>query len=91
MLRVAATFPRESGWSFDPGRGMRFRARRVTVKVRVVKMRGQKSQAVQAHLAKVAKPIVSSTTYKRGEMGGNQLTVETDAETSGKEVTENDA
>jgi type IV secretory pathway VirD2 relaxase len=48
--KIVATFPRESGWSFDREGGMRFRARRVTVKARVVKMRGQKSQAVQAHL-----------------------------------------
>jgi type IV secretory pathway VirD2 relaxase len=48
--KLAATFPRESGWSFDREAGMRFRSRRVTVKARVVKMRGQQSQAVQAHL-----------------------------------------
>lgn len=47
--RLAATFPRESGWSRPEG-GMRFRARRVVVKARVVKMRGSGSKAAYAHL-----------------------------------------
>lgn len=47
--KLAATFPRGSGWSRPEG-GMRFRARRVIVKARVVKLRGGKSQAAYAHL-----------------------------------------
>lgn len=47
--RVVATFPRQSGWSRPEG-GMRFRARRVIVKARVVKLRGGKSRAAYAHL-----------------------------------------
>lgn len=47
--RIVATLPRQSGWSRPEG-GMRFRARRVVVKARVVKLRGSKSQAAYAHL-----------------------------------------
>ncbi|NIA72045.1 relaxase/mobilization nuclease and DUF3363 domain-containing protein [Pelagibius litoralis] len=47
--RIVATFPRQSGWSRPEG-GMRFRARRVIVKARVVKLHGGKSQAAYAHL-----------------------------------------
>jgi len=47
--KIAATFPRGSGWSFDHGSGMRVRPRRVTVKVRIVKA-GGKAGGVQAHL-----------------------------------------
>jgi type IV secretory pathway VirD2 relaxase len=47
--KIAATFPRGSGWSFDRGSGMRVRPRRVTVKARVVKARGQ-AGGVRAHL-----------------------------------------
>ena len=47
--KLVATFPRGSGWSRPEG-GMRFRARRVIVKARVVKLRGGKSQAAYAHL-----------------------------------------
>lgn len=47
--RIVATFPRQSGWSRPEG-GMRFRARRVIVKARVVKLRGGKSRAAYAHL-----------------------------------------
>jgi len=47
--KLAATFPRESGWSRAEG-GMRYRARRVVVKARVVKMRGSGSKAAYAHL-----------------------------------------
>jgi len=47
--KLAATFPRESGWSRPEG-GMRFRARRVVVKARVVKLRGSASKAAYAHL-----------------------------------------
>jgi type IV secretory pathway VirD2 relaxase len=48
--RIVAGFPRDSGWQFDAGTGMRFRARRVVVKARVVKMRGSDNQAASAHL-----------------------------------------
>ena len=48
--KFAATVPRDSGWKFDADTGMRFRARRVIVKARVVKMRGAESQAASAHL-----------------------------------------
>jgi type IV secretory pathway VirD2 relaxase len=47
--RIAATFPRGSGWSFDRASGMHIRPRRVTVKVRIVKP-GRKAGGVQAHL-----------------------------------------
>lgn len=47
--KIAATFPRGSGWSFDPASGGRVRPRRVTVKVRIVKASG-KVGGVQAHL-----------------------------------------
>jgi hypothetical protein len=42
--KLAASFPREHGWSLTEG-GMRYRARRVVVKARVVKMRGVGSKA----------------------------------------------
>jgi type IV secretory pathway VirD2 relaxase len=48
--KIVATFPREHGWSFEKDSGMRFRARRVIVKARVVKMRGTRSRAAHAHL-----------------------------------------
>ena len=48
--KIVATFPREHGWSFDGDAGMRFRARRVIVKARVIKKRGAKSRAAYAHL-----------------------------------------
>ena len=47
--KIAATFPRGSGWSFDRASGMNIRPRRVTVKVRIVKP-GGKAGGVQAHL-----------------------------------------
>ncbi|NIA70346.1 relaxase/mobilization nuclease and DUF3363 domain-containing protein [Pelagibius litoralis] len=47
--KAVATFPRQSGWSRPEG-GMRFRARRLIVKARVVKLRGGKSKAAYAHL-----------------------------------------
>ena len=46
--KVAATLPRENQWTVE--RGVRFRARRVVVKARVVKLRGGISRAVDAHL-----------------------------------------
>jgi type IV secretory pathway VirD2 relaxase len=47
--KIAATFPRGSGWSFDRASGMNVRPRRVTVKVRIVKPSG-KAGGVHAHL-----------------------------------------
>ena len=48
--KLATSFPRDKGWSFDRDTRMRFRARRVIVKARVVKMRGSDSKAAYAHL-----------------------------------------
>jgi hypothetical protein len=56
--KIAATFPRGSGWSFDPGFGARVRARRVTVKVRIVKAQGT-AGGVQAHLRYLEREGVS--------------------------------
>jgi hypothetical protein len=47
--KIAASFPRRSGWSFDRASRMNVRPRRVTVKVRIVKPAG-KAGGVQAHL-----------------------------------------
>ena len=47
--KIAASFPRGSGWSFDRASGTRVRPRRVTVKVRVVKLAGS-TGGVRAHL-----------------------------------------
>ncbi|MBV9841885.1 MAG: relaxase/mobilization nuclease and DUF3363 domain-containing protein [Sphingomonadaceae bacterium] len=47
--KLAASFPRGSGWSFDRGLGVRVRPRRVTVKARVVKLAG-KGKAAAAHM-----------------------------------------
>jgi type IV secretory pathway VirD2 relaxase len=49
---------RDSGWSFDRGSGTRVRARRVTVKVRIVKAQG-KAGGVQAHLRYLEREGVS--------------------------------
>ena len=51
---AAAALEGHGGWEFyadkADGSGMRFRARRVVVKARVVKLRGVESQAIAAHL-----------------------------------------
>ena len=47
--KLASSFPREHGWSLTEG-GMHFRARRVVVKARVMKLRGTGSKAALAHL-----------------------------------------
>lgn len=57
--KIVATFPREHGWSFDNQADMRFRARRVVVKARVVKMRGTGSRAARAHLRYLQRDRVS--------------------------------
>jgi len=56
--KIAAGFPRGSGWSFDWQSGARVRPRRVTVKVRIVKPTG-KVGAVQAHLRYLEREGVS--------------------------------
>jgi type IV secretory pathway VirD2 relaxase len=48
---AAAALQGHGGWQSDTGLdGMRFRARRVVVKARVIKLKGAESQAVAAHL-----------------------------------------
>jgi type IV secretory pathway VirD2 relaxase len=51
---AAAALEGHGGWEFysdtSDGSGMRFRARRVIVKARVVKLKGVESQAIAAHL-----------------------------------------
>ena len=48
---AAAALQEHGGWQSDTGPdGMRFRARRVVVKARVVKLRGAESQAIATHL-----------------------------------------
>ena len=56
--KIAAGFPRGSGWSFDRQSGARVRPRRVTVKVRIVKASG-KAGGVQAHLRYLEREGVS--------------------------------
>lgn len=62
--KIAASFPRGSGWSFDRQSGARVRPRRVTVKVRIVKGTG-KAGGVQAHLRYLEREGVS----REGEPG----------------------
>jgi hypothetical protein len=57
--KIAATFPRDSGWSFGRGSGTRVRSRRVTVKVRIVKLAAGKASGVQAHLRYLEREGVS--------------------------------
>jgi type IV secretory pathway VirD2 relaxase len=47
--KLVPVIPRENAWSRPEG-GMRYRARRVVVKARVVKLRGGESKAAHAHL-----------------------------------------
>lgn len=56
--KLAAAFPRGSGWSFDRDIGMRVRPRRVAVKARVVKLAGKMS-ATTAHLRYLERDGVS--------------------------------
>lgn len=62
--KIAASFPRGSGWSFDRQSGVHMRSRRVTVKVRIVKASG-KAGGVQAHLRYLEREGVS----REGEPG----------------------
>jgi type IV secretory pathway VirD2 relaxase len=57
--KIVAAFPREHGWGFDNQAGMRFRARRVVVKARVVKIRGTGSGAARTHLRYLQRDGVS--------------------------------
>jgi type IV secretory pathway VirD2 relaxase len=57
---IAGRVGQGSGWSRDPLSGMRVRARRVTVKARVVKLRGSKAvAAAAAHLRYVQRDGVT--------------------------------
>lgn len=56
--KIAATFPRGSGWSLDRQSGARVRPRRATVKVRIVKAKGKVGGA-QAHLRYLEREGVS--------------------------------
>jgi hypothetical protein len=49
--KIAATLPRESGWTFDRNAGMRVRLRRVIAKMRIVKVCRLQSRAARAHLS----------------------------------------
>jgi len=62
--KLAASFPKTSGWSFDRGSGLRVRPRRVTVKARVVKLAG-KVPGVAAHVRYLAR----DGTARDGEPG----------------------
>jgi type IV secretory pathway VirD2 relaxase len=48
--KIAATLPREMGWTFDRNAGMRVRPRRVIAKMRIVKVCRLQSRATQTHL-----------------------------------------
>jgi len=48
--KVMRTLHRDTGWKFDSGSGQRLRMRRVIVKARYVKFKGQASRAAYAHL-----------------------------------------
>jgi type IV secretory pathway VirD2 relaxase len=48
--KIAATLPREMGWTFDRNAGMRVRPRRVIAKMRIVKICQLQSRAARTHL-----------------------------------------
>jgi type IV secretory pathway VirD2 relaxase len=48
--KIAATLPREMGWTFDRNTGMRVRQRRVIAKTRIVKVCQLQSRAARDHL-----------------------------------------
>jgi hypothetical protein len=48
--KIAATLPREMGWTFDRNAGMRVRPRRVIAKMRIVKVCRLQSRATRVHL-----------------------------------------
>jgi type IV secretory pathway VirD2 relaxase len=73
----AGRFGSSSGWSRDPLSGMRVRARRVTVKARVVKLAGSKAtSAAAAHLRYVQRDGVT----REGEQGRLYSTFTDDAD-----------
>jgi len=74
---VAGRVGQGSGWSRDPLSGMSVRARRVTVKARVVKLRGAKALgAAAAHLRYVQRDGVT----REGEQGRLYSTFSDDAD-----------
>jgi type IV secretory pathway VirD2 relaxase len=74
---IAGRVGQGSGWSRDPLSGMRVRARRVTVKARVVKLRGAKAVgAAAAHLRYVQRDGVT----REGEQGRLYSTFTDDAD-----------
>jgi type IV secretory pathway VirD2 relaxase len=75
--KLVASFPRETDWSLTE-RGMRFRARRVVVKARVVKMRGSGSKAAYAHLRYLQREGVTVD----GERGRLYSSIEDEADGS---------
>src|SRR5215467_14631852 len=48
--KIAATLPREMGWTFDRNAGMHVRPRRVIAKMRIVKVCQLQSRVARAHL-----------------------------------------
>ncbi|AYO79249.1 DUF3363 domain-containing protein [Sphingobium yanoikuyae] len=72
---IGAAAPRTSGWSFDRGRGMHVRPRRVSVKARVVKL-GGKLQAATSHVRYLQRDGVS----REGEPGRFYTTFADDAD-----------
>lgn len=74
---IAGRVSQGSGWSRDPLSGMRVRARRVTVKARVVKLGGSKAiTAAAAHLRYVQRDGVT----RQGEQGRLYSTFTDDAD-----------
>ena len=73
--KLAAGFPRGSGWSFDHGFGGRVRPRRVAVKARVVRLAG-KAAAASAHLRYLERDGVA----RDGEPGRMYSTFSDDAD-----------
>jgi type IV secretory pathway VirD2 relaxase len=73
--KAAAVLPRTIAWS-APENGMRFRARRVVVKARVVPMRGAVSRAGEAHLRYLERDGVS----REGEEPRVYSTIENEAD-----------
>lgn len=74
---IAGRVGQGSSWSRDPLSGMRVRARRVTVKARVVKLRGSKAiSAAAAHLRYVQRDGVT----REGEQGRLYATFSDDAD-----------
>lgn len=63
--RIAATFPRGSGWSFDRASRLSVRPRRAAVKARIVKLGANRIGGVKAHLRYLERDGVS----REGEPG----------------------